>query len=125
MKKKVSEIFNTHYVETDGQNHVSCEPSKEGIEVAVHKNDLEKRGFQEYRPQLIAQWNEGGNFEGYCDSARKYHASRIAFFVVNRWDDPIKLNKDEHTVKEGLHRLKAAIHLGIETVEVEICYDSA
>ncbi len=50
---------------------------------------------------------------------RKYHA-RIAFFVVNGWDEPIVLNTDEHKIKEGLHRLKAAIFLGWETVEVDV-----
>jgi hypothetical protein len=117
MKKKVSEICNTKY----GENNVCCEPSKAEIESAVGEKDLEKRGFQEHLRELTTEWNKGSNFEEYCDCARKYHARRIAFFVVNRWDDPIMLNKDKHTVSEGLHRLKAAIYLHMETVEVEIC----
>src|SRR6266404_3066244 len=95
MKKKVTEIANAHYVETNREERVGCEPSKEEIERAVHKKHLEKRGFQDHRRELIAEWNEGGSFEEYCDRARKYHARRIAFFVVNRWNHPIVLNKDK------------------------------
>jgi hypothetical protein len=50
---------------------------------------------------------------------KKYHAKRIAFYVVNGWQDGIVLNEDKKTVKDGLHRLKATIFLGWDTVEIE------
>jgi ParB-like nuclease domain len=44
----------------------------------------------------------------------------IAYFVVNGWSDPIILNHDERTIIDGLHRLKAAMYLGMDTIEVAI-----
>ena len=121
MKKTVAEIINVGY----GECNVSCEPSNEEIEKAIREKDFETRAFQDDLDKLKAEWNRAGNFEEYCDSVRKYHIRRIAFFVVNKWKDPILLNKDECTVKDGLHRLKAAIYLGMETVDVIILSDPA
>ena len=116
MKKKVSEIFNTPY----GQDNVSCEPSKQDIQKAIDEEDFETRGFQEHEPELKAEFKVLNVPERY-EWLRKYHAKRIAFFAVNGWDGhPIVLNEDQHTIKEGLHRLKAAIHLDIDEVEVKI-----
>jgi heterodisulfide reductase subunit B len=50
---------------------------------------------------------------------KKYHAKRIAFHVVIGWHERIVLNEDKKTIKDGLHRLKAAIFLGCDTVEIE------
>jgi len=116
MKKKVTEICNTPY----GENNVSCEPSKEEIERAIRENDFEKRAFQADLNELKGEWDKARSFEECCDYVRKYHIRRIAFFVVNKWDHPIVLNKDKCTVKDGLHRLKAAIYLDMETVDVII-----
>ena len=88
LKKKVSEIYNTPY----GQNCVSCEPSKEEIERAVREQNPEKRGFQDDLSELIAEWEKVSRSE-YYDHIRQYHARRIAFFVENKWHDPIALNK--------------------------------
>lgn len=115
MKNNVSEIYNVSY----GENGVCCEPSKDQIERAVNENELERRGFQCDKDEIAAECNKGGNFEEYCDCMCKYHARRIAFFVVNKWTDPIVLNGDG-SIKDGLHRLKAAIYLGMEVVEIKI-----
>src|SRR5205809_638791 len=115
MKKKVSEIENTKY----GQDDICCEPSKADIQKAVDEKDFETRGFQEHELEIQAQFLALPISERY-GWLRTYHAKRIAFFVLNGWDDyPIVLNKDLHTIKEGLHRLKAAIFLDMETVEVD------
>ena len=45
---------------------------------------------------------------------------RIVYFVVNGWEEPILLCKDGCTISDGLHRLKAAIYLGLEEVEVKL-----
>lgn len=89
MEKNVSEIYNVSY----GENGVCCEPSKDQIEMAVNKNELERRGFQCDKDKITAECNKGKNFEEYCDCMRKYHTRRIAFFVVNKWTDPIELCK--------------------------------
>ena len=114
MKKKISEIFSSLY----GQDNVCCEPSPEEIERAVREKDLEKREFQKDLAELIAEWYQVSGPERY-NEIRKYHARRIAFFVVNGWDNyPIVLKQDGREVEEGSHRLRAAIHLGMDTVEV-------
>lgn len=46
---------------------------------------------------------------------RNQHASRIAYLVVNGWDDPIDIEVDEYggvLVLDGNHRLAAAIYRG-------------
>ena len=108
------EIFSRAY----GQDkNVCCEPSTEEIEKAVREKDLEKRQFQKDLSELIPEWEPMGT-ERY-NLIRKYHALRIAFFVVNRWDNyPIVLKQDGREVDEGSHRLRAALHLGMDTVEV-------
>ena len=97
---------------------MSCEPSTEEIQKAVREKDVEKREFQKDLPELIAEWQQLSGPERY-NQIRKYHARRIAFFVLNGWDDhPIILKQDGREVEEGSHRLRAAIHLGMDTVEV-------
>ena len=56
---------------------------------------------------------------------RQYHARGKAHFAVNKWSDPILLKADGRTVKDGTHRLKAAIYLDLDAVEVEITDDPA
>ena len=59
-------------------------------------------------------------FQEYCRRVRSYHARRIAHFAVNGWNgDPITLKADG-SMCDGLHRWRAAKHLGMEEVEVII-----
>jgi hypothetical protein len=114
MQKKVCEILSLPY----GQDNICCEPSKEEVQKAVDEKDLETRGFQEHEHELRAEWEQVSGPERH-DRVRKYHARRVAFFVVNGWDNyPIVLKEDGREVSEGSHRLRAARHLGMETVEV-------
>ena len=116
MQKKVSEIFSKPY----GEENVCCEPSSDEIREAVRENNLEIRPFQAELPKLQAEWNQLQGQARY-DAIRKYHAERVAFFVVKKWDNfPIILKTDGYEVKEGSHRLRAAKILRMETVEVEI-----
>lgn len=122
MKKKVAEILNSPYE----QYNIFSEPSKDKIEKAIREKDFDERGFQRDLAELNTEWNKASSsVEEYSDHMRQYHARRIAYFVVNKWNDPILLKADGRTVKEGTHRLKAAIYLGMETVEVEITDDPA
>jgi hypothetical protein len=120
MRKRVAEIINTPYVDSWGESTCLCEPTKDEIERAVREDDIEKRGYQTHLTELVNEWNnKARSFQEYCQHVRGYHAKRVAFFVKKKWaDDPIVLNKDGCTIREGLHRLKAAIYLNMEYVEV-------
>ena len=49
--------------------------------------------------------------------ARQYHARRVAFFVVNGWeDDPIEVGRDNWLI-EGGHRMRAAEQVGLEQIQ--------
>ena len=114
MKVEVSKIRNVLY----GQYNISSEPTKDDIEKAISENRLESRGFQADHTELIKEWNaRSKNIKEYCDAVKKYHSERIAFFAVNKWNDPIILYEDGVTIKDGLHRLKAAIFLKLDTIE--------
>lgn len=112
--KKIFEINNTKY----GQDNVSCEPTKEEIEKAVDDGNIDKRSFQGNLEELKKEW-EGKDEEKY-EAIREYHCRRIAYFVVNKWNEPIKLKRDGKTISDGLHRFKAALFLGYEYVDVVI-----
>jgi predicted acyl esterase len=76
------------------------EPSKEEIQKAVDEKNLETREFQEHEHELRAEWEQVSGPERY-DRIRKYHARRVAFFVVNGWDNyPIVLKEDGREVSE-------------------------
>jgi len=121
MEKNISEISFVPY----GQDNVSCDPSKEDIEKAVKENNLDTRAFQANEREIAADWAMARlNGQDYS-VVKQYHARRIAFFVVKGWKDSITLNKDGYTVKDGLHRIKAAIYLGKTTVDVIIDGDTA
>ena len=117
MKKKVTDIFNVPY----GEGTTCCEPSKDEINAAIQKKELEPRSFQGDIAELLTEFNEQatGDFQEYCHLVRQYHANRIAFFVVNGWNDPIIVKKDGKMISDGLHRLKAAIHMGINEIDFE------
>jgi len=117
MKKCVTEIYNVLY----GQDNVSCEPSSDDIRHAIEICELESRGFQEDLPTLQTEWNQmARNFDQFCQLVKAYHARRIAFFVVHGWNEPIMLRSDGCTIKDGLHRFKAAIYKCIPDVEIAI-----
>ena len=118
--KKLSEIDMGPY----GFPGVSCEPSREDIEGAIAKGTLEERQFQADIQALNDEWNRNaGNEQEYFLLQKEYHARRIAFFVVNGWKEPIVLHRDEKTVKDGLHRLKAADYLNMEYVDTIVDVD--
>ena len=125
MQIKLSEILIGGYAGVSHPEHPSCDPSEEEIEKAVRENNLETRGYQEHCKQLVAEWNQQShNFDEYNARERQYHAQRIAFFVVNSWDNhPIILKKDGRSIHDGLHRAKAAKHRRMKTVPVRICDD--
>lgn len=115
LKIKVSEITNIPY----GQFERSCEPTHIEIKECVDNNDVETRSFQgnieELRKEFFSNAKDNDEI---INRVKKYHCQRIAYFVLNRWAvDPIELSRDMKTIVDGLHRLKAAIYLGLEEVE--------
>lgn len=98
---------------------VVCDPSPDDINQALDADAFELRGFQTHLPELQAEWGSASSAEDYCLRVKTYHARRIAQFVRHGWTDPIALTKDK-TITDGLHRLRAAIHKGMEEVEVTI-----
>ncbi len=124
--KKVSEIIHPLYGFYDHNNQpVKADPSPEDIEQAIKNKELEERGFQTYCDALGREWANGlslpADYDEFGRRCRIYHARRIAYFVVNGWDgEAIELAADGVRVTDGLHRLRAAIHKGQETVAVKV-----
>lgn len=113
MKKRIDEIRYLPYGQYVNGKPVKCEPSSAEIADAVNKGAIASQAFQ--NPELLAKLQQADIAE-----VRKYHAQRIAYFVVNGWSEPIVLQADGSTMKDGLHRLLAAVFNGEEEVEVEI-----
>src|SRR2546423_1738775 len=120
IEKKLYEILITDYHGLSFPDRPSCEPSPEQIERAIQAKDFDKRGYQECLQELVDEWNRGGPTpEEYNRREQQYHARRIANFAANKWDHPPVLKKDGSVV-DGLHRIKAARHLGDKTIKVQI-----
>lgn len=98
---------------------IVCDPSPADIDQAIKADEFELRGFQTHLGELQAEWGSALTAEDYCIRVKTYHARRIAQFVRHGWTDPIALTKDK-AITDGLHRLRAAIHKGMEEVEVTI-----
>ena len=118
MKKRLDEIPTGPWTEDHGDKKFSVEPLRNEIEKAIAEKTLETRGFQKDIRVLTDEWNKEatGNFDEYLRLRKRYHARRIAHFVIHPSSDPIVLDKDTGGVKEGLHRLKTAKHSGMKTV---------
>jgi hypothetical protein len=103
-----------------GENGICTEPTVKGIFDAIEENALESRHFHN-RDALIEEWlaKSGGKVLEWANSAREYHNRRVAYFVVKGWTDPIGVTA-EGVIHDGSHRLRAAIFMRKEEVEVEI-----
>lgn len=73
----------------DGKT-VFTNPTEELINKAIEKNELEKRGLQQYESSLFEEWNHVASGDR-ARAVQQYHSRRVAFFCVNRWEDPIKI----------------------------------
>ena len=112
---KISEIKD---VREYGHKGRCCEPSRTEITKAIEQREFEDREFQKDINSLISEWDRGGiSPEESNRLATQYHARRIAYFVVNGWNKPIVLYEDG-TLKDGLHRIKAAQFKGMDTIDV-------
>src|SRR6266496_3632282 len=79
VKKRVDQIKRWRYgLKIDGKT-VYAEPTRELIADAIEKNQLERRGLQEYAALLFEEWERVPA----VDRARvvqQYHSSRVASF---------------------------------------------
>jgi len=117
IKKQLVEITPSEY----GVYEYSCEPSRQEIDQAIKSGWLETRSFQTDIDELNHEWNRKAKSKSeYAMLQKEYHSKRIAFFVVNGWADPIVIDKDGKTIKDGLHRYKAAQYLGHEIIDVKL-----
>jgi hypothetical protein len=95
------------------------------IQYAVDNDLLESRGYQTHFDELNLEWEEGlRSLQELADRQKSYHAKRIAHFVVHGWSDPIILDANGK-ITDGLHRLKAAIFMGKDEVDVIISGDDS
>jgi len=119
--RKIAQIGKPFYGAHHEGKLYGFNPAKEDIENAINNNVLESRGFQSHWDELNAEWALAakGNLDEFCRLQKEYHARRVAFFVVNGWDDPIELNENG-TMKDGTHRLKAAIHKNMDEVKITV-----
>src|SRR5437868_6465638 len=126
IEKNIDDILIGPYVGTSFPDKPSCEPTREQIDRAIREKDFDKRGYQEHIKELTEEWNrDGATPQEYNQREQNYHARRIAHFAAHGWRDAPILKKDGRSVDEGLHRLKAAKHLGKKTIKVQIiCADA-
>jgi hypothetical protein len=123
MKRLIAEIPFVPYGFRQDGNDYSCEPSHQEIQCAIDKGQLEDRGFQTHLDELRSEWaSNARSLQEFADRQREYNARRIAYFVVHGWTDPITLTAAGN-MRDGLHRLKAAIFLGKDEVEVIVLND--
>lgn len=128
--KKIADIELVPYGFNSHKTYLA-EPSRMEIQFAIDNGHLEDRGYQTHFDELNREWEEGLSFEPedelrslqeLADRQRRYHAKRIAHFVVHGWSDPISLRGDGK-ITDGSHRLKAAIFMYMDEVNVIISND--
>ena len=126
MKRKISDIKLVRYANKDANGvELQCEPARESIQFAIDNKEFELRGFQSHLDELMAEWGKNATtVQDWNERIRVYHARRIAHFVVHGWSDPIILDANGK-ITDGLHRLKAAIFMGKDEVDVIISGDDS
>lgn len=81
----------------------------EEVTLAIEENRLEQESYSHEYDQ--------GREDLDPDETRRVHVERVAYLVVNPTDDPICLNFGCYwAVRDGNHRLAAAIFRGDETI---------
>jgi hypothetical protein len=94
---------------------VHTNPTQQLIDEAIKKNELEQRGLQEYESSLFHEWDRVPSLDR-ARAVQQYHSRRVAFFCVNGWEEPIKICVHD-VLEDGAHRLLAARHRKLETID--------
>ncbi|MFM2217075.1 MAG: hypothetical protein RL240_1393 [Planctomycetota bacterium] len=120
MMRKIADIPIVTYASTVDGVQMGCEPTRDEIQRAIDDKQFEQRGFQTHFDELQTEWESNvSSAQEWNERIRTYHTRRIAHFVVQGWTDPIILTAGGK-MKDGLHRFKAAIFMGMVEVEVTI-----
>ena len=98
------------------------------ISRAIAEGNLEQRPFgPDTHEALYAEFRAISGFNeqtwerlgAYIDTIQKYHARRVAYFIETKWTNPIIGLDEEGHLRDGGHRLRAAMFMGWEEVWVE------
>lgn len=121
--RKTGEIKFVKYGDKFGDTVRWCDPSDEDVQRALDEGQLEERDYQADVEELKSEWysaSKGGrDSDEWVRQVKGYHARRVAFFVENGWDDPITITSDGQ-IRDGSHRLRAAIFKGRGEVDVVV-----
>ena len=120
--RRVAEIQNRPFGFSHEGKVYDCNPTAEQIQQAIDGGHLEKRRAQLDRDDLDLEWlaKSEGNIDKIALQQKMYNARRIAYFCKYGWDGfPLRVEADG-TMHDGTHSLRAAIHNGLDEVEVTI-----
>lgn len=117
--RKVNEITLVPY--GDPASGVLHEPSTDDVQGALEKGALDERDFQRDLEELKAEWRQASNndADAWAREVKNYHARRVAWFVTHGWNDPITIGSN-NVIRDGSHRIRAAIFLGHEEIDVVV-----
>ena len=118
-KKRVDQLERpqSFEVKIDGKTIVCPAPTREKIDQAIENNELEPRPFQKCEKVLVEEWKRLPEVDR-AGAIARYHSQRVAFLCVNGWDKPIEFCSHGRR-QDGAHRLLAAHHLKLETIDCE------
>lgn len=121
--RRIDGIRLVPYGDRLGDTVLDCDPSKADVQRALDECALEKRNYQIDLKELMSEWlcatGEGRDHDEWVRRVKGYHARRVAFFVKNGWEDPIVIAADGK-IRDGSHRIRAAIFLGKEEIDVVV-----
>jgi hypothetical protein len=106
----------------------NVEPTALGIMRAVAAGEVDLREYDAALRATLgsecvalskADLKTGANLGLLLDEIRNYHTRRVAYFVLNKWENQI-IGLNEHgQLRDGGHRFRAAIFMGWEEVWVD------
>jgi|GEM_PF-6738287 len=130
-KGRIREKRKIEKITTDilyGESVFIAEPTVLEIYQAVAAGDTEVRAYDDtHKPALYEEFHRQSGFfppnpEGinlFIDAVRKYHARRVAYFVLSDWENQIIGLDENGCLRDGGHRLRAAMFMGWDEVWVD------
>jgi hypothetical protein len=129
-KRKIENVTtDILYGEPAGQfGGVGTEPSVMEVYKAVAAGDSDDRPYDDAnKPSLYAEFRQlsgfdpqtGENLGRYIDEVRKYHALRVAYFVLAVCENQIIGLDGNQCLRDGGHRVRAAMFMGRDEVWVD------
>lgn len=128
-KRKIESITtDILYGEPVGPLGLGTEPSVLEVYQAVAAGDTDDRAYDEiHKPAIYAECEQlsgfnkdtGEKLDVYLLEVRKYHARRVAYFVLAEWENQIIGLDDHQRLRDGGHRLRAAMFMRWDEVWVD------